>query len=45
MDIDSIVKKYKNRVRFSPAKEPYITYRLENLDNVLNEIINFLNVQ
>ena len=44
MDIDSIVKKYKNRVRFSPAKEPYITYRLENPDNILNEIIEFLNM-
>jgi len=44
MDIDSIVKKYKNRVRFSPAREPYITFRLENQDNVLNEIIEFLNM-
>ena len=31
MDIDSIIKKYKNRVRFSPAREPYITYKLENV--------------
>ena len=45
MDIDSIVKKYKNRVRFSPAKELYITYKLENPENVLKEIIDFLNVQ
>jgi transcription-repair coupling factor (superfamily II helicase) len=44
MDIDSIVKKYKNRVRFSPAREPYITFRLENQDNVLDEVIEFLNM-
>ena len=44
MDIEAIVKKYKNRVRFSPAREPYITYRLENHDNILNEIIEFLNM-
>lgn len=44
MDIDSIVKKYKNRVKFSPAREPYITYKLENNDNVLKEVIDFLNV-
>ena len=44
IDIDSIIKKYNNRVKVSPAKEPYITYRLENNDNVLNEIIGFLKV-
>ena len=44
MDIDSIVKKYKNRVKFSPAREPYITYRLGNQDNVLNEILEFLSI-
>ena len=45
MDIDSIIKKYKNRVKFSPAREPYITFRLENHDNVLGEVIEFLNIQ
>ena len=44
IDIDSIIKKYGNRVKVSPAKEPYITYRLENLDNVLKESFEFLNV-
>ena len=44
IDVDSIVKKYKNRVKFSPAREPYITYRIENNDNILNEVIEFLNM-
>ena len=44
MDIDCMLKKYKNRVRFSPAREPYITYRIENNDNILNEVIEFLNM-
>ena len=44
MDIDSIIKKYKNRVKFSPAREPYITYRLDGKDNVLNEVIEFLSM-
>ncbi len=44
MDIDKIVKKYRNRVRFSPAREPYITFRLERNDKILDEIIDFLNI-
>ena len=42
LDIDKLIKKYKNRVRFSPAREPYITYKLEKPEDVLNEILNFL---
>ena len=45
IDIDSIVKKYGNRIKFSPAREPYVTYKLENKDNVLEEIIDFLNIK
>ena len=44
MDIDDIIKRYKNRVKFSPAKEPYITYTLKNKNNVIKEIEEFLNV-
>ena len=44
IDVDSIIKKYKNRVKFSPAREPYITYKLENTENVLKEIIDFLDI-
>ena len=42
IDIDKLIKKYNNRVRFSPAREPYITYKLEKPEDVLNEILNFL---
>ncbi|MBQ2916873.1 MAG: hypothetical protein IJE59_01645 [Clostridia bacterium] len=45
MDIDRIIKKYKNRVRFSPARQPYITYKLESSENVLEEIIDFLEIK
>ena len=44
IDIDAIIKKYGNRVKVSPAKEPYITYKLQSLENVLKEIIDFVNV-
>ncbi len=44
IDIDDIVKKYGNKIKFSPAKEPYITYSLEDNKNVLKEIIDFLTV-
>ncbi len=44
MDIDKLIKKYGNRIKFSPARDPYITYKLENDKNVLNEIIEFLNM-
>ena len=42
LDIDKLIKKYKNKIKFSPAKEPYVTYRLENSCDILNEIIDFL---
>ena len=44
IDIDSIVKKYGNKVRFSPAREPYFTYRLNNSKDVLDEILHFLGI-
>lgn len=28
--VDKLVKKYRNSIKFSPGKEPYITYKLEN---------------
>ena len=42
IDIDSIVKEYGNRIKFSPAREPYVTYRLENSKDTLKEIIEFI---
>ena len=42
--IDKMVKKYNRRVRFSPGKDPYITFVLENKREVekLKEIQEFL---
>lgn len=42
LDIDKLVKKYNNKIKFSPAKEPYVTYRIDNSNTVLNDIVNFL---
>lgn len=34
--VDKLVKKYRNDIKFSPGKEPYITYKLEsNSDEVI----------
>lgn len=42
--VDALVKKYRNAIRFSPGKEPYITYKIEeNADAViLKKIKEFL---
>ena len=45
MDIvDNLLKLYKNKIRFSPAREPYITLKIDsNSDNIiLKEIKEFL---
>ena len=42
LDIDKLINVYENRIKFSPAKEPYVTYKLENQNNVLKEITEFL---
>lgn len=34
--VDSLLKKYRNQIKFSPGKEPYITYRVpENSDSII----------
>jgi len=45
LDIDKLIKTYNNKIRFSPAREPYVTYRIDNSKNVLNEITDFLNIK
>ncbi len=42
LDINKLIKLYNNRIKFSPAKEPYITYKLDNSSDILTEIIYFL---
>lgn len=33
---DTLIKKYRNEIRFSPGKEPYITYKVsQNSDNII----------
>ena len=44
LDIDKLLKTYKNKIKFSPAKEPYVTYKLDNTCNILTEIIDFLQI-
>ena len=42
--IDELIKKYKNRVKFSPGKIPYITIKIENSSSkqIFKEIKEFL---
>ncbi len=40
--VDKFMKIYRNRIKFSPSKEPYITFKLSNLKNVLGECKEFL---
>ena len=44
MPIDELIKKYGDRIKFSPGKEPYITYKLEDQSDILEEIKNFLKI-
>ncbi|MGN1330617.1 MAG: transcription-repair coupling factor [Clostridia bacterium] len=41
--VDKLVKKYGMRIKFSPAKNPYITYLLKDINDILKEIKEFLN--
>ena len=40
--VDMLIQKYKNRIKFSPAHEPYITYKVLKQDRTLEEIKDFL---
>ncbi len=40
--IEELIKIYKNKIKFSPAQEPYITLNIENKD-VLSSTKEFLN--
>jgi transcription-repair coupling factor (superfamily II helicase) len=43
LDIDKLVKRHKDRIKFSSSIRPYITYKLENSKEVIEEIKEFLN--
>ena len=38
--VDKLIEKYRNRIKFSPGREPYITYKMVN--DVLPEVKEFL---
>lgn len=40
--VDMLIQKYKNRIKFSPAHEPYITYKILKQNSILEEIKDFL---
>ena len=40
--VDKLMKIYRNRIKFSPAKDPYITFKLTNKKNTLEECKEFL---
>ena len=41
--VDKLIKKYSIRIKFSPAKNPYITYNLKNENAIIEETKEFLN--
>ena len=40
--VDKLMKTYRNRIKFSPSKDPYITFKLSDLKNTLGECKEFL---
>ncbi len=40
--VDKLLKLYVNRIRFSPARSPYITFDLRDNNNVTKEVKEFL---
>ena len=40
--VDKLMKIYRNRIKFSPSKDPYITFKLSDLKNILGECKEFL---
>ena len=40
--VDKLMKTYRNRIKFSPSKDPYITFKISNLKNILGECKEFL---
>lgn len=41
--VDKLIKIYGIRIKFSPAKNPYITYHLKEKKNLIKEVKEFLN--
>ena len=42
LDMVKILQKYKDKVKFSTGMNPYITYKIQNADNIISEIEEIL---
>ena len=40
--VDKLMKTFRNRIQFSPAKDPYITFKILDRKNILEECKDFL---
>ena len=40
--VDKLMKTFRNRIKFSPAKDPYITFKILDRKNILEECKDFL---
>ena len=40
--VDKLMKTFRNRIRFSPSQEPYITFKIKDMKNILQECKKFL---
>ena len=40
--VDELIKKYGMRIKFSPARNPYVTYKLKNVSDIIKEVKAFL---
>ncbi|MCL2342139.1 MAG: transcription-repair coupling factor, partial [Firmicutes bacterium] len=43
LDIEKLINKYGNRIKFSSGFKPYVTYKLKNAKDIIEEIKEFLN--
>lgn len=44
IDVPKLVEKYKNNIRFSTGVTPYITYKIQNMQNIIPEIKEVLEI-
>ena len=40
--VQKLLQKFRNQIKFSPGAVPYITYKIKNLSNTIQEIKEFL---
>lgn len=40
--VDKLMKIFRNRIKFSPSKDPYITFKIQDLKKLLEECKDFL---